>query len=492
MKESLTFTNPAIALPDEDHGDPFVLRVGGTYFLYHTGSRSVPVYTSSDLANWAPHGDALTVEHGPVWAQTDLWAPEVFKQEGTYYMYVAATSLGRDARPDDDARRLGLATSASPTGPFALDQEPLIADEWAIDAHPFRDVAGDPWLIYNVRNEQTRYRDGTTGCGNVIDRLIDPRTLAGDPRPVAFPSESWEGTTDGTWYWNEGAVVLRRRDQYIQMYSGGFYGDDTYAVGLATAKTLRGPWSKDESNPVFIGSDRIRGPGHHSVTVGPDGVTPYAIYHGHVVGSHGRKVHLDRLWWIDGRPLIGLPRGRRALPREDPQPMPSPAAYDPEVPTWHGEWLVRGRSFVVADVEVAISTDYPVAVTARQTSTSGLVSVDGRPVGEWNGLRQPHTDVAGVIESAIVTSYLEDDARHVLHAGEQLRFGWGGERSVEVTAAIRGQVSVEFGNERRHVESRGDFALYNATLPGPVADVTFTSHADGSEVSDVTLVSRQF
>lgn len=68
------------------------------------------------------------------------------------------------------------------------------------------------------------------------------------------------------------------------MYSGGWYGDASYGIGFAAADDPRGPWVKAPHNPVFVSGSRITGPGHHCVTTGPDGVTPYAVYHGYVDG----------------------------------------------------------------------------------------------------------------------------------------------------------------------------------------------------------------
>ena len=51
------FTNPVVS--DDrgaDHGDPFVLRPRGEYFLYHTtddGDRGISVHRARDLVRWS-------------------------------------------------------------------------------------------------------------------------------------------------------------------------------------------------------------------------------------------------------------------------------------------------------------------------------------------------------------------------------------------------------------------------------------------------------
>jgi GH43 family beta-xylosidase len=313
------FVNPVITDErGEDHGDPFVLRHNGEYFLYHTtddGDRGISVHRSRDLVRWQFAGIAL--ERGG-WAQTDIWAPEVVDAGGELLMYVSATTIGADGEGVEADRRQGLARATDPLGPFRWDPEPLVRDAWSIDGHPFRD-----WLFYNVRPDATR-------SGNVVDRLLAPDRLAGDPAPVVFPSERWEANAAGDAYWNEGAWVMERRDRLHQMYSGGFYREATYGIGTAWADDPRGPWTKDPANPIFRSGERITGPGHHSVVVAPDGVTPYAVYHAYDGDRPGRKVHIDRVFWCGDRPAIGAGR-----PTEGPQPLPPGPVCDPAVPYWH-------------------------------------------------------------------------------------------------------------------------------------------------------------
>jgi beta-xylosidase len=199
------FTNPAIGgAGGADHGDPFVLRHQGEYFLYHTtddGDRGISVHRSRDLVRWSFAGHALEPAG---WAQTDIWAPEVVHAGGEFLMYVSGTTLAPDGTGVEAERRQGLARARDPLGPFRWDEAPLVRDTWSIDGHPFRAADGSEWLFYNVRTAETGF-DGHPGSGNVVDRLLAPDRLAGAPAPVAYPSERWEGSAAGDAYWNEGA-----------------------------------------------------------------------------------------------------------------------------------------------------------------------------------------------------------------------------------------------------------------------------------------------
>jgi GH43 family beta-xylosidase len=455
-----TFVNPVIADDrGSDHGDPFVLRHGGEYFLYHTtddGDRGISVHRSRDLVHWTFAGIAL--EPGG-WAQTDIWAPEVIHRDGEFLMYVSGTSMGPDGEGVEADRRQGLARAADPLGPFRWDPAPLVRDTWSIDGHPF-----GGWLFYNVRTEATRFR-GRGGSGNVVDRLVSPDRLAGDPVPVTFPSERWEADAAGNAYWNEGAWVLERRGRLHQMYSGGFYREATYGIGTAWSDDPRGPWTKDPANPIFRSGGRITGPGHHSVVVAPDGVTPYVVYHAYDGARRGRKVHLDRLFWCGDRPAIA--NGR---PTEVPQPMPPGPAHDPAVPHWHAElWAAGALRIGGRALELGPHLRH---VRVRQDPAGLRILVDGEEHPGEPGRHAPPDD-------AVVTSHLDDDNAYALpHV-----WPWGGAGPVEVSLAVRGEARL--GEAR--AGSEGDrYALLRTVLPG--ADAILVE-GEG-EVTDLVATAR--
>jgi beta-xylosidase len=68
--------------------DPFVLKYGGEYFAYCTGTqpdgRCFGVFRSPDLVNWEVLPGALAPLPG---GHTHYWAPEVTYHNGLFYMY---------------------------------------------------------------------------------------------------------------------------------------------------------------------------------------------------------------------------------------------------------------------------------------------------------------------------------------------------------------------------------------------------------------------
>jgi GH43 family beta-xylosidase len=494
-----TFRNPVIAgAGGADHGDPFIIKYLDAFYLYHTGDtsgrRGVSVHRSHDLVHWEFVGYALeAAESG--WAWSDLWAPEVVYERGVFYMYISATRqrVGDEWVPwqrgegAEAGRRLGLARATSPVGPFEWDDEPLL-DRWSIDGHPFRDDDGTMWLFYNVRTEDQPAYNGLPGTGTVCGRLIAPDRVDGHAHEVTFPSQRWEGNADGDWYWNEGPYVLKRRGRYFEMYSGGYFEDETYGVGCAVAPEVSGRWVKRDDNPLLRSRGNILGPGHHSFVFGPDGATTYAVYHGYVLGSLGRKVHLDRLVWAGDVPRI-------AGPTDEEQPVPPPAVFEEAVPHWRGEAWVRGNwvevggeRFELAPADVWHQVE-AIEFAGRLTTRVGGVLRASRPV---DGASRPGAFASdGKVACATVSSTLEDGALHELPAGSSYVWRWGGSGPLELDLAVDGAVELVVRDEVvSHDAERGRYSVVHLVHDGAADEIAVAAGADGAVVTDLSVHAR--
>jgi GH43 family beta-xylosidase len=491
------FRNPVIAgAPGDDHGDPFVLRYLDAFYLYHSGEtwgrRGISVHRSTDLVHWEHQGYALeAAESG--WAWTDLWAPEVVYERGTFYMYVTATRRrppGAVREPweqgdgEESGRRLGVARSASPTGPFAVDEAPLL-DRWSIDGHPFRDDDGSMWLFYNVRTADLGVLNALPGTATVCDRLLGPDRLAGRPTVVTIPSDDWEGRTQKDWYWNEAPFVLKRRGRYYQLYSGGWFADETYAVGLAEAPAPTGPWRKHPANPVLRSGETIRGPGHVSFAFGPDAATRYAVYHGYVDGQPGRKVLLDRLRWAGDRPLIEGPTAGE-------QPLPPGAVFDADVPHRQAEAWVRGGWVEVGRDRFALRpADVWHQVELLQADSRYAVRVGGVLRASQPGLaveqgRMFTSD--GEVAAATTTTVLEDESLLGLPADSVYTWRWGGAGPLEASLAVRGSIELLFDDDGELLEGdRDTFRLARVERPSGSRSIAVRAVGEGAVVADLSV-----
>ncbi len=288
-------------------GDPFALRVDSIYYLYGTRNtnRGFPVYRSTDLKHWETLGLAYRRSEDS-YGQRAFWAPEVIAYHGRYYMTYSAIGP-----VDSLGYRLCLAESPTPAGPFRDVATPwLTYPGWkTIDAHIFVDSDGTPYLFFN--------RVGIRGQGRQMYGNIYVVQLSNDlmraetkPKLVVQSSQNWEAADPAyNSNANEGAFVFREGATYYLTYSSGHYKSPRYGIGVATAPSPQGPWTKSEHNPL-LQSDLRRGrsgPGHASVTTSPDGQQRYLVYHVHADPERpgpDRTVRVAPLSVKDGRVVL--------------------------------------------------------------------------------------------------------------------------------------------------------------------------------------------
>lgn len=260
-------------------GDPFVLRVGDTYYLYATSfSDGFDCRTSGDLTHWSePHKAYRIGERS--FGYTDFWAPEVVFHNGRYLMHYTARRRG------DDTLLIGVAVSDRPEGPFVdVTNGPMFDFGYAaIDGHVFSDGT-DHYLFYS-RDCSQNVVNGRRESHIYAVRLDDSLTrTVGDPVLIASPDHPWETASEDP-RWNEGPFVVKREGLYYLMYSAGFYAGPTYSLGYAVATQPLGPYIKAEGNPFLYSQGKISGPGHNCVVTAKDG-TDYCVFHVHTDPAH--------------------------------------------------------------------------------------------------------------------------------------------------------------------------------------------------------------
>jgi beta-xylosidase len=298
-----SFPNPVW---DGYFADPFVLRVGDAYYAYGTGSviggRVFEVLTSPDLVTWRSLGGALEPLPDP--ALTDYWAPEVAVADGTYFLYYSA---GRGEK----GHLLRVASASHPAGPF-IDEGVVLTpgERFAIDPHPFLGADGQRYLYY-ARDELEGERPGTVVA---VDRMRDMTRLEGSPRTLLRATAEWQRYLRDRqmygavydWHTLEGPFVRRRAGRYWCFYSGGAWEHGDYGVSYAVADHPLGPFTETSTTPgpAVLRSvpGRMIGPGHCSVTTGPDG-EDRLCYHAWDLARTRRRLCIDRLAWGPDGPL---------------------------------------------------------------------------------------------------------------------------------------------------------------------------------------------
>jgi len=298
-----TYLNPIYG---RDFPDPFILKHGGEYWAYCTGfwrdGRAFGVLHSTDLVRWRELDGALAPLPGE---HPCYWAPEVVYENGRFLMYY---SVG-----NEKSMHLRVAVAEHPAGPFTDSGYELTDAEFAIDAHVFVDAEGTRWLFY-----ATDFLTHThVGTGTVCDRMLDPFTLAGTPRPVTRARYDWQVYDPARkekggvrWHTVEGPFVLRRKNLYYQMFSGGNWQNLTYGVSYAVSDRIArdDEWEQASDGERVLPilrtvPERIVGPGHNSVVRAPDNRQLFCVYH-RWDGERGRVLAIDRLDWVGERMTV--------------------------------------------------------------------------------------------------------------------------------------------------------------------------------------------
>jgi beta-xylosidase len=289
------YSNPVIP---GDTPDPSVIRVGRDYWATATSSEwgpFFPIYHSTDLVNWEQVGSVFP--HRPAWATGNFWAPEISAHKGKYYVYYVGRRRGGPLS-------VAVASASRPAGPYT-DHGVLVSQEaGSIDPVPVTDEQGERHLIWKEDGNSRRLPTVLW-----IQKLSeDGFQLVGERRELFHNDASWEGAVV------EGPFVVRHDGWYYLFYSGNGCcgGQCNYALGVARARALLGPWEKAPGNPLLAGNNHWKCPGHGSI-VQDDIGRRFLLYHAYSAESFvytGREGLLDEVNFAAGEwPSIREGRG---------------------------------------------------------------------------------------------------------------------------------------------------------------------------------------
>lgn len=267
-------------------GDPYILNNNGAYYLYGTSANDgIEVYKSTDLKVWnGPCGatDGLALHKNDVWGEKKFWAPEVYKINGTYYMFFSVDL------------HVAVATSNSPTGPFIQEnKKAFITNRNAIDNHLFID--GDKKYIYYVSFEPKGLE---VWCAELEDDLMSIKD--GTILKCISQSQPWECVEAGSV--NEGPFILKNGNYYYLIYSGNGYTSQDYGLGFTVSNSPKGPWIKHPGNPFFQKPGELVGVGHCSFFTDKN-QNLKMVYHSHFdkENIHPRRVHINNVSFVEDK-----------------------------------------------------------------------------------------------------------------------------------------------------------------------------------------------
>ncbi|MEU4390233.1 arabinan endo-1,5-alpha-L-arabinosidase [Kribbella sp. NPDC023855] len=254
--------------------DPALIQDGSDWYVFSTGDPAVAggtvqVRRSTDGKHWTSAGTVFNSI--PAWLRTEvpgvsnLWAPEIIKHAGTFYLYYSASTFGSNR----SAIALATNTTLNPNDPAyrwvdrGLVHRSVSTDDYnAIDPGVVTDHNGVPWMSLGsfwsgIRMIRLQWPSGLAAPGQGA-----PLRLAGGrPSPNAI----------------EAPYVVRRGSWYYLFVSLDFCcrgSDSTYKIAVGRSRSVSGPYVDRQGTPmlqgggtvILSGSGSMAGPGGQSVS----------------------------------------------------------------------------------------------------------------------------------------------------------------------------------------------------------------------------------
>lgn len=227
-------------IPEDDLGSHFDMRDYHVFSMDAIGSEVID------------HGVALEVNDVP-WASRQLWAPDAAFANNTYYLFFPA-------KDKDGIFRIGVATSATPEGPFVAEPH-YIKGTFSIDPAVFKDDDGSHYLYFGGiwGGQLQRWRTGTFKaegegpfahlpndhepalCCKVARLSNNLLELAEEPKDVVITDEHGNPLLQGdnARRFFEAPWLHQYNGKYYFTYSTG----DTHFINYAIGDTPYGPFT---------------------------------------------------------------------------------------------------------------------------------------------------------------------------------------------------------------------------------------------------------
>lgn len=188
--------------------DPGILIHKGRVYMYasndddnSTGNgsgykmKSIVCVSTSDMKNWTDHGVVFEAPRDVTWA-TNTWAPSVISRNGKVFLYFGNGGSG-----------IGVAASASPTGPFKDAIGKKLVDNntpgvlpaqnmWLFDPVTFIDDDGQAYMYFGGNGENNV---------RVIKLNADMTSVNGPAETLTAPAffeASWMHKRNGIYYFS--------------------------------------------------------------------------------------------------------------------------------------------------------------------------------------------------------------------------------------------------------------------------------------------------
>jgi arabinan endo-1,5-alpha-L-arabinosidase len=286
--------------------DPALIQHGSTWYVFSTGDPAVAggtiqIRKSHDLIHWSYAGNVFTAI--PAWATaavpavTNLWAPDIIKRSGKYYLYYSVSSFG------SNRSAIGLATNVTldPTSPAYqwVDQGMVTSTGPANDYN-----AIDPAII---DDDGTPYMAlGSFWSGIRMFRLEWPsgKLVAGQGEPLRL-ADRWVPPNAV-----EAASIVKRHGYFYLFVSLDFCCrgvGSTYKIAVGRSEEVTGPYYDQLGTPLQHGGGTVI-LSENGTMFGPGGAqasTSRLTYHWYDAEHDGDfRLGIRTIVWDDGWPVV--------------------------------------------------------------------------------------------------------------------------------------------------------------------------------------------
>lgn len=255
---------------DREGADPFVTVYGDRYLYTKTTGDNISIGIADSIQTLG--ASRLQCVYDPGASLSDLWAPEIWQLDGTWYIYFAAVV------PGEEMHRMYVLSNSSENpleGVWECKALEGMDDKFAIDG-TIMELAGKRYFLWS----------GWEGYENVrqdiyLAEMLSPTEVMNEKILLSMPELDWEKI--GTPLVNEGPEVIVRENTVNLVYSASGSWTDDYCLGVLTMDAGEDPknsesWVKQEE-PILSKELDVYGPGHNCFTTSLDGEEDLIIYH---------------------------------------------------------------------------------------------------------------------------------------------------------------------------------------------------------------------
>ena len=299
-----TFTNPLLPTGP----DPWIVHQDGYYYYTNTLGKRLKIWRTKSIENLAT-ADTATVWRPPASGpnSTLIWAPEIHKMDGKWYIYYTAT----DVADNGDHNRWVFV--------LENDHEDPLQGTWIDKGKVNTNYSGLDGSVFEHNDQRYFVYSAYIGPQSVlcIAEMINPWTISENQPELAFPQYDWE--KQGGRQILEGPQFLAGpEDKMFIIYSASACWADEYALGMLTTSKNTDPldpksWIRSPE-PVFkqAPENNVYATGHNSFFKSADGSEDWILYHANTGANRGcgweRSPRAQQFFWRnDGTPDFGKP-----------------------------------------------------------------------------------------------------------------------------------------------------------------------------------------